>query len=283
MKKVFFIVGIALLCSCSDNKKQEAQQILNNAQTCYESGEYYDAKVLLDSIEDNYKKCIDVRKVAQLLKYKINLAIEEKTVIETDSLIQVLVPIINETAEKYFNFEKSEYDELGRFIFKGTEVEKNVQRSYIHAAVNEYGVTQLISTYSGGSNINHTAVKIIASDGSQVVTTTIPYNDGSNYKYDIDGTKYESVTYQGDKDNGALAFVAAHADDKGLKAVLIGEKKEVPVSISQKEREALAASYELGKVLADQLLYTQQNKVSAEKIKFLKEKISQKEDVSETN
>lgn len=276
MKSEFFLIVFLLFVSCSEKNQKAAESLLSQAEQSYEDGSYNDAKVLIDSIESNYTKCFDVRKSAQLLMYRINLAIEENTLKETDSLIQAIIPKINETTEKYFVFEKSEYDELGRFMFKGTEVENNVQRSYIHSAVNEYGVTQLISTYSGGKDINHTALKIIASDGSNVTTQSIPYNDGSNYKYVIDGTHYESVTYQGDKDNGVLAFIASHADDKGLKAVLIGENKEVNVSISQKEREALAATYELGIVLSEQLLFTQQNKVAAGKISYLKEKILSK-------
>jgi len=276
MKNVNFIFAFLFVFSaCVDDGKKEAAALLAEAQVAYENARYNDAKLLCDSV-DSYKKAIDSRKAAQLLMYRINLAIEENTLAETDSLINVIVPKINESTEKYFVFEKSEYDELGRFLFKGSEVENNVQRSYIHAAVNEYGITQLISTYSSGANINHTRLRIIASDGSQVETTNIPYNDGSNYQYVIDGTHYESVTYQGEKDNGALAFIALHSDDKGLKAVLIGEKKEVPVAISAKEREALAASYELGRILAEQLLYTQQNKVASEKIKYLQQKIASK-------
>lgn len=276
MKKLFFLASLFCLFSCSDNSKEKAQALLTEAQVCYEKGDYNDAKLLLDSIENNYKKAIDARKASQLLMYRINLAIEENTLVETDSLITAILPKINETTQKYFNFEKTEYEELGHFIFKGSETEKNVQRSYIHAAVDEYGVSQLISTYSGGSDINHTAVRIVSSDGSSVTTVSIPYNDGSNYKYTIDGTHYESVTYQGEKDNGALAFIASHSADKSLKAILIGKKKEISVAISQNERDALTASYELSLVLAEQLRLTQQNKVAAGKIKYLKEKIASK-------
>lgn len=276
MKKFLCLFSLLGIVACTDNSKEKAQALLVEAQVSYEKGNYNDAKLLLDSIDNNYKNCIDARKSAQLLMYRINLAIEENTLAETEKLIEEIMPKINDTTEKYFIFEKSEYDELGRFIFKGTEVEKNVQRSYIHAAVDEYGVTQLISTFSGQSNINHTALRIIASDGSSITTSSIPYNDGSNYRYKIDGTKYESVTYKGEKDNGALAFIASHSEDEGLKAVLIGEQKEVNVAISKNEREALAASYELGRIFAEQLRYTQQNKVAAGKIQYLKEKIQSK-------
>ena len=276
MKKFLCLFSLLGIVACTDNSKEKAQALLVEAQVSYEKGNYNDANLLLDSIDNNYENCIDARKSAQILMYRINLAIEENTLAETEKLIEEIMPKINDTTEKYFIFEKSEYDELGRFIFKGTEVEKNVQRSYIHAAVDEYGVTQLISTFSGQSNINHTALRIIASDGSSITTSSIPYNDGSNYRYKIDGTKYESVTYKGEKDNGALAFIASHSEDKGLKAVLIGDQKEVNVAISKNEREALAASYELGRILAEQLRYTQQNKVAAGKIQYLKEKIQSK-------
>lgn len=276
MKKGLFLLSLFCLLACTDNSKEKAKALLVEAQVSYEKGNYNEAKLLLDSIDNHFKNCIDARKAAQLLMYRINLAIEENTLAETEKMIEDIMPKINETTQKFFIFEKSEYDELGRYIFKGTEVEKNVMRSYIHAAVDEYGITQLISTYSGHSNINHSALRLIASDGSSITTSTIPYNDGSNYKYIIDGIRYESVTYKGEKDNGALAFIASHSEDKGLKAILIGEKKEVSVAISKTEREALAASYELGCILAEQLRYTQQNKVAAGKIKYLKEKILSK-------
>lgn len=277
MRKILILASVLLLSvSCSDNGKKVAEALYNEAQTAYDAGQYNDAKILLDSIDHNYRKCIDVRKLAQVLMYKINLEIEKNNNIETAKLLEETSTKINEITQKYFTFEKSEYDELGRYIYNGTEVEKNVQRSYIHAAVDEYGVTQLISTYSGGKDINHTALRIIASNGESILTETIPYNDGSNYKYVIDGTHYESVTYKGEKDNGALAFVASHADDKGLKAVLIGENKEFPVTISAKEREALAISFELGVILSAQLQYSQQNKVAQGKILFFEEKLSTK-------
>ncbi len=277
MRKILILASVLLLSvSCSDNGKKAAEALYNEAQTAYDAGQYNDAKILLDSIDHNYRKCIDVRKLAQVLMYKINLEIEKNNSIETAKLMEETSTKINEITQKYFTFEKSEYDELGRYIYNGTEVEKNVQRSYIHAAVDEYGVTQLISTYSGGKDINHTALRIIASNGESILTETIPYNDGSNYKYVIDGTHYESVTYKGEKDNGALAFVASHADDKGLKAVLIGENKEFPVTISAKEREALAISFELGVILSAQLQYSQQNKVAQGKILFFEEKLSTK-------
>ncbi len=226
------------------------------------------------------------RREAMNQKYVDQLATEQKTLHVTDSLIQAIIPRINEVTAVSFDFEKSEYDDLGRFVPKGMSTDDNVQRTYIHCAVDEYGQTQLISTYCG-SKLEHTQLRITAGDGTTVTTEAIPYNDGSNYRYTIDGTNYESVTYiagrktgsdqvNADTDGGAFSFIADHADDAKLYGTLLGGKKEVRVSISSKERQGLAACYELGVLLRDKLRLEQENKTAAGKIQYLQEVIAKK-------
>ncbi len=220
-------------------------------------------------------------------KYIDQLATEQNTLRVTDSLIQAIIPRINEVTATAFDYVKSEYDDLGRFVPKGMDTGDNVQRNYIHCAVDEYGQTQLISTYCG-SKLEHTQLRITAGDGTSATTEAIPYNDGSNYRYDIDGTHYESVTYvlgrktgsdkvNADTDGGAFSFIATHADDTKLYGTLLGGKKEVLVSISAKERAGLVACYELGVLLRDKLRLEQENKTAAGKIQYLQEVIAKKE------
>ena len=67
MRKKLYIFALLGCFACSDNSKEQAQTLLMEAQVAYEKCNYNDAKVLLDSIENNYKQCIDARKAAQLL------------------------------------------------------------------------------------------------------------------------------------------------------------------------------------------------------------------------
>lgn len=226
------------------------------------------------------------RREAMNQKYIDQLATEQNTLRVTDSLIQAIIPRINEVTAVSFDYIKSEYDDLGRFVPKGMSTDENVQRTYIHCSVDEYGQTQLISTYCG-SKLEHTQLRITAGDGTSSTTDAIPYNDGSNYRYDIDGTHYESVTYvvgrktgsdevNKDTDGGTFSFIAVHADDAKLYGTLLGGKKEVRVNISEKERKSLVACYELGVLLRDKLRLEQENKTSAGKIQYLQEVISKK-------
>ena len=226
------------------------------------------------------------RRAAQNQKYVDQLVVEEQTLHVTDSLIQAIIPRINEVTSGNFDYIKSEYDDLGRFVPKGMSTEDNVQRTYIHCAVDEYGQTQLISTYCG-PKLEHRQLRITASDGTSATTESIPYNDGSNYRYTIDGSNYESVTYilgrktgseqvNADTDGGVFSFIAMHADDKKLSGTLLGGNKEVKIAISDKERAGLVACYELGVLLRDKLRLEQENKTSSGKIEYLKQIIAQK-------
>ena len=226
------------------------------------------------------------RRAAQNQKYVDQLVVEEQTLHVTDSLIQAIIPRINEVTSGNFDYIKSEYDDLGRFVPKGMSTDDNVQRTYIHCAVDEYGQTQLISTYCG-SKLEHTQLRITAGDGTSATTEAIPYNDGSNYRYTIDGTNYESVTYvlgrktgsdqvNADTDGGVFSFIAMHADDTKLYGTLLGGKREVKVTITAKERAGLVACYELGVLLRDKLRLEQENKTSSGKIQYLQEVIASK-------
>lgn len=253
--------------------------------------------VALSGCNHAKREALETRKTEQIENYRRQLADEERTCVVTDSLLQALLPLINEASAKGFVFEKTEYDDLGRYYQDGTQPVNHIGRSYVRALVDEYGVTQLISTYAGGTNIDHSALKVSASDGTSCQTLTVDYNDGSNYRYKNNGTHYESVTYWGgtgnatlqeakdrnngslrfDTDAGALAFIALHADDKALKSFLITPKREYPVLISAKERQQMRATYELGKLLQERMLLEQQNKTASLKVRYLKERLASKQ------
>lgn len=224
-------------------------------------------------------------------QYRDQLATEQRTLHVTDSLIAALLPAINEVTAKQFEYEKTEYDDLGRYRPKGTDPGDNVQRTYLHSAVDEYGRTQLIATYCGPKRFCVEQLSIKASDGTGVFTQVIKPNDGSNYQYDIDGVHYQSVTFayagriaeamttdsaalaRADTDNGALAFIAQNADDNGLKCWMVAsDGKQQSLPISALDRQNMAATYELGVMLRESIRLQQENKTAALKIEYLQTK-----------
>lgn len=269
-------LAACLLCSCGPSDEERATALLGEAQAAYEAGELNRALVLLDSIDNSCPSAIDRRRDAQQLDYRIQLVVEQRTLEATDAQMEAYGTKIDSVLNERFEYVRSEYDTEARFVPKGTDAGDVTERSYVHAAVTERGTTQLMSTYAGASPLGHTGLRLEAADGTSVATQAIPYNDGSNYRYQILGTHYETVTYEGDKDGGALSFVALHADDRRLTAYLVGGKREQRVAIGDKERQALAASYELGVMLRERQRLRHEHRTSEMKVQWLNEKLNGK-------
>lgn len=238
------------------------------------------------------------RKADQLNTYREQLATEQRTLHVTDSLIAALIPQINTATSKGFEYEKTEYDDLGRFRPKGSDPGQNVQRTYLRCAVDDYGRTQLIANYCGDASFVVHQLHFTATDGSTFNTATIEPNDGSNYSYDIDGTHYQAVTFvfagkvtegmtqnaaaqqSANTDNGALAYLASHADDRNLSCHYISTRgKQIKVALSAKDRASFAATYELGLLLRESVRLQQENKTASLKIQYLEERLAAKDSI----
>ena len=274
-RRHFYLLPLSfyLLCSCAPSDEERAAALLGEAQAAYEAGQLNRALVLLDSIDNTCPSAIDRRRDAQQLDYRIQLDVEQRTLAETGVQLECYDTKIDSVLNERFEYVKSEYDTEARFVPRGTDAGDVTERSYIHAAVTERGTTQLMSTYAGTTPLGHTGLRLEAADGTSSSTQSIAYNDGSNYQYRILETYYETVTYEGERDGGALSFVALHADDRRLTAVLTGGKRETKVAVSDQERQALAATYELGVMLRERLRLQHERRTAEMKVQWLNEKL----------
>lgn len=251
---------------------------------------------LLTACTSHQGPTVAERKADQLQKYRDQLATERRTAHVTDSLMTALIPQINTATQQGFEYEKTEYDDLGRFKPKGMDPGDNVERTYLRCAVDDYGRTQLIVTYCGSRKFVVEQLRVSSSDGTQSLTQPIAPNDGSNYSYDIDGVHYQTVTFcfagritegmtqdstmlaNADTDNGTLGFIAQHVDDTKLQCFLVSSNgKEQKVPLSEKDRHAMAATYELGLMLRENIHLQQENKTATLKIQYLEEVLRKKE------
>lgn len=257
---------------------------------------YLSLTLILSSCFGSGGPSVEERRQQQLDKYREQLRTERQTQHVTDSLMQTLIPEINTAKSKGFEYEKTQYDDLGRFRPVGTDPSKNLGMNYIRSAVDDYGRTQLIAQYCGSKSFVVVQMRVQAGDGTSVTTKAIAPNGGTNYQYNLRGQNYQAVTFMhadrvqegmsqdslvianSNSDNGALAFVAQHIDDTKLDAFLISDQgKEIPVHINKKTREGLAATYELGVVLREFTRLQQENKTAGLKIQYLEQMILRKE------
>ena len=276
---VFRFVSLVCLSlsffACGSGEAKKAGALLDEARLAYSQGRMNEALILIDSIAAAYPREVEVRRSGMAFEDSVRLAVNENIFRTTDSLIAEASAKIDSVASVWFIYEKTEYDELGRFIAKSMDAARSSFRTYIHAAVNEYGCTQLMSSYCGSSELNHTALKLSLSSGESVTTSEIPYNDGANYHYKVNETCCEVVTYTDAKDGGALAFAALH-NGETVKATLLGGKKEIPVTVSSQDLQALAATFELSVLLKDRLRLTQERKTAQLMVEKLQKKLQKR-------
>ena len=275
-RTLYALASFFICLSCASDEER-ASSLLQQAQSSYESGYYNQARVLIDSIETTYPKAIKMRRQSMLLGYKIDLEIAQNISQISDSLLGLLKVQLDQQLTK-FTYTKSEYDDMGRYIYKGSEAENNASRSYLHAAVDDYGVHHLISSYTG-RKINHTAVRLTAPDGTSCSTENIEYNDGTNYHYNVRGTHYEAITFIGERDGGVLGFIAMHASD-ALTAKLIHKKGELSVKITSADRKGMVETFHLAHLIKEKIRLTAENRVSKDKIEYLEALIKLKEENS---
>lgn len=84
------IAFIALLSSCTDRKKEEAQEILKQAQEQFEHGEYSRTLFLVDSLRHSHPEAIEERKEALVLFQNASEKLAQKMIEADDQAIQTL-------------------------------------------------------------------------------------------------------------------------------------------------------------------------------------------------
>jgi len=261
---------VVLLYSCNNNEKQ-ARAMLEQAKTMYEQNELFAAKNEIDSLRAHYPKEVGVLKDGLELMRLIEVKEAERTIAYCDSLIPIKL-IEAETLKDGFIYEKDDaYQELGNYTWKQQSIERNLQRCYIRCGVDEKGEMYLASVFFGARPINHTSLKVSTTDGLFAQTATIPYDGGRNYRFEDLGNTTEVVTYKGDAGVDAIKFIYANEKER-IKAEYMGGKAYT-IYITDADKKAIAATYDLATVLNDIDTMVTQREKALSKIEYMKGKL----------
>jgi len=268
MKKLFILLfGSFVLFACGNDLEKKAGEKLALAQAAFERGDYLQAKQLIDSIKILYPKAFEARKASQKLMEQVVIKGQGQIIASLDSALQSKQSELAAIVGKYTLEKDTAYQTEGSYLWPTQVIEKNMHRSYLRFQVSEQGVLSMTSIYCGKSNIHHYAVKVSAPDGS---TAETPSSKDSYETSDL-GEKIEKADYKIGEDGGVFDFIYAHKD-KNIRVEYIGDKKFV-TTMSATDREALAQTYELSKILSDITRIKKELEEANLKVQFVKKKI----------
>lgn len=248
MKKIR--IGVAVLAcmlfgftSCHDNGEEKASDLLRQAEVALEHGDFNLAKLKIDSIRVLYPKAFEARKTGIALMQRADFGELTRTIAFLDSTLAVLY-LRADSLKRFFVFEKdTAYQDLGNYFYPTQVVEKNINRSFLRAHVDEHGKMMLTSIYCGARNAHHKSVRVDAPDGTFAES---PVSEDVYESSDL-GWKIEKADYPLGKDGGVIAFVALNSEQQ-LYATFLGERTYKSRMLPD-DKKAISELYSLSQLL----------------------------------
>ena len=237
--KSTLLCATLLLVSCDSGQKEEATALYKNAEALYNAHMYDSTLSVLDSLYKRYPAETDLIKQGMHLMAQSQEQISIAGIAKADSVIAVNAPIVQEIAKHFIVVKNPDLVENYR-IYKTLKNNPLINRTGLEPRVDDNGNIYLVSLLQGRA-INHTMLRITASDGSSAETASVPYDDAQNYRFTNDGITNEMVTFHADQCNEFCEFIADNAD-KQLKLEFVG-KSSYHMTLPQALKEAIAQSY----------------------------------------
>ena len=266
-KIVYLSLCALLLVACAPSDTEQAQVLVQQAQTLVDNGQWRQARIVLDSVHTVYPKEVAQRRLAKALGDSITYLEAQSTLAYADSM---LPPLLEQSDKllKQFKYEKeTQYEDKGRYVHRLLHTSSNTARNFLQAYVRDDRQTIVKSYYYGSYQVNQQQVTLSA-QGEELRFS------GSNHAFEVEGW-HEIMTLEDENALQLLNFISAHHSDRvrvhgaGLKP-----NHTWVYYLNDKEKEALSATYQLGFLMKDilrleQMANTARNQIAHYERKYL--------------
>lgn len=270
MKRYYYIYALllSLLSACTNNGEKEAEMHLQRAESAFNSRNYNEAKLQIDTIRTLYPKAFDARKAAIKLMQQVDLKEQERSIVYLDSMMLIKQAQFDSIKGSFILEKDKEYQEVGNYLYPTQTIEKNGGRSFLRGQVSELGEMSITSIYCAGGAIHHSSVKVINGD----LYAQTP-NTKDSYETTIGGRHIEKADYKLGDDGGVIAFIVTNKVNN-LKLQFIGDKTYT-TSMTNSDREAIYKLSELAKTLSSIEQIKKEKDEANLKIRFVKRKMEE--------
>ncbi len=234
IKSIIIISLLLSFAACKDNSRADAAAgILEQAHTEKEAKNYHAALALLDTLDTNYKDCLDARRQGSRLR------IETRIDQATDSLAadSTARPDLQERVDRLgLDFIKIGMQGTdGYYVHNNSFTNKEMNTTGIQARVDDKGYF-FVAVNLSGRKIGLNALRY-----NNIIS--LPMESLAVENSEIMSLPQECVT--------ALSEAIANAPEGSLKLELIGTKGNVPVTLSAKQAESYRQTWIYAKAVQE--------------------------------
>ncbi len=240
------VLFLFLFSACGPKPEDIAKEKFNRASNLFETKNFNEAMLVLDSIINDFEGEIEYVTRAEDLIRKIKIGEQERNLEYLDSIL-----VIKESELKVLmkNFiVTNEYGNKEILIHKRQKPQNSYGRTYLRAHLNMDGDFYISSRYSGDSYIYHNQIKVYHKDQS-VLSEAIEFDGFENRRFEDGGTYWEVVNYKNNADNGIVDFISQNTN-LPLKVCFMG-KRNYYVVMEKFDKEAIRDAYEISFVLRE--------------------------------
>ena len=237
---------LTVMVSCGPKPEQIAKEKFEKAKELFNQEEFNDAKVVLDSIIENFPSQIEFVTRAENMMRTIKIGEQERNLAFFDSALQKKEEELKVLMKNFIV--SNDYGKKEILIHKRQKPQNSYSRTYLRAHLDMEGNFYISSRYVGDFYINHKKIKVYHKNQS-AVSEEIPEDGFNNRKFEDQGTYWEVVNYKNGADNGIVDFIAQN-ESLPLKVQFMGKKYQY-ILMEKFDKEAISDGYEISFVLKD--------------------------------
>ena len=195
----FFLLFVLL--SCEEKVENPALSLLEEARKECESGNFNNARILLDSLSATYPEAYKTRREAEIFRREVMIKEKERDILFYTSEVERLSACRDSLATAFTFNKNSRYQDTGYYTAPSQAMSLNATSTFLRASVNEDG-TAFIASFYRGRKIDHTAIKVSAQDS--YVSCDKPYTSNTYREY---GVYSERRDFKYGEDGGIMDFI----------------------------------------------------------------------------
>lgn len=178
--KLIALSAAIILASCGGGKQaNEADSLVNQADSAVKAGNYGLATEILDTLKARYPAEIKAQRTGMNIRAKANEGLIKKELQTTDSL-QVMYAHRRDSLQQYFTFVNNPELVEGYYVIKEYASSSLFSRSGVEARVAPDGQFYMISSLAGNP-VKHTSITVtVGSDNAK--SNSVAYDGDRNYR-----------------------------------------------------------------------------------------------------